>query len=350
MSAKLDGAIVMKCSKAQELFSSYLENTIQPPMAVALEQHLTECDRCKAEYGRFHATTVVLDELPEVEPPADLHAMIMARIKETRQATPARVKWWNIDWQSALTVRVPAKAIAGAAAVLLVFAVLTQFGPLHTVTANFVGAPRAAGPHIDDGTTVPAPLPTGFRTDSSANYISVGAGLSVGVRVDSQSASSTLYVMRLATSSATPVPLRVSILPRGVGSEEMALYKGSVSRDEEARVPVVVTRSPEQLTSDVAVIQWENGGQMVEEYVFLPSTFASFDPTSERAASISASGEGALEFLDRISAEYGAVILAPGKTVQSEERISVVARSIGAALGKAGMTSEMAGASVYVIE
>ena len=67
----------MKCGKAQELFSSYLEKTIQPPLGVAFEQHLAECARCKAAYDRFHATTIVLDELPMVQPPPDLHAIVM---------------------------------------------------------------------------------------------------------------------------------------------------------------------------------------------------------------------------------------------------------------------------------
>ncbi len=109
----------MKCGKAQELFSSYLEKTIQPPMGVVFEQHLEECAECKAAYDRFHATTVVLDELPMVEPPADMRAAVMARIEENRRQAPARVKWLHFDWQSVFTLRVPAKALAMGAATLL---------------------------------------------------------------------------------------------------------------------------------------------------------------------------------------------------------------------------------------
>src|SRR5665647_1122912 len=125
----------MKCARAQELFSGYLEKTIQPPMGVAFEQHLAECAHCKAEYNRFHATTVVLDELPEVEPPPDMHAVIMARIERARREAPGKVRWLHFDWQSVFTVRVPARALAMGGAMLLVLAMLVQLTPLHTTVS-----------------------------------------------------------------------------------------------------------------------------------------------------------------------------------------------------------------------
>lgn len=344
----------MKCTKAQELFSSYLENTVQPPMGVALEQHLAECDRCKAEYGRFHATTVVLDELPEVEPPADLHAMIMARVEEARRTTPSRVKWWSFDWQSALTVRVPAKAIAGCAAALLVLAVLAQFGPLHTVTASLLGGQRVTT-HINAEGTAPGPLPSGFKADSSAQYVAVGAGLSVGVRVDSKSASSTVYMMRLATPSDTPVQVQVSMLPSSERTIALKpFYKGSISRDQEAAVPIVVTQSSRGRIADVAVVRWTNADKTAEEYVFLPSAFGSVGGKAQVSAAVSASGQGAFDLLDQLSADYGAVILAPNTVSDSAERMSVDAGTVSDAIAEASkqaeLTSQLVGSSVYIVK
>lgn len=340
----------MKCTKAQELFSSYLENTIQPPMGVALEQHLAECDRCKAEYGRFHATTVVLDELPEVEPPADLHAMIMARIEETRRTAPSRVKWWHFDWQSAFTVRVPAKAIAGVAAALVAFVGLAQFGPLHTMTASLLGGQKAVSQPADDS-AVPGPLPIGFKSDSGTKYVPVGAGLSVGVRVDSKSASSTVYMMRFATSSQNPVRVQVSMMPSSGGAEVLKpLYKGSVSRDQEAVVPIVVTASGRGAIADVAVVTWTNAGKTSEEYVFLPSSFDSVGRRAAGTTAVAASAEGAFDVLDTISANQGAVILAPGTLSDSGARVSVSAGTVSDAIAQAGLTSKMVGASIYIVK
>jgi len=341
----------MKCTKAQELFSSYLENTIQPPMGVALEQHLAECDRCKAEYGRFHATTVVLDELSEVEPPADLHAMIMARVEEARRTAPSRVKWWNFDWQSAFTVRVPAKAIAGAAAAVLAFIGLAQFGPLHTMTASFFGGQRAVSHPVDD-TAVPGPLPIGFKTDFG-QYVAVGAGLSIGVRVDSRSDSSTVYMMRLQTSSKTPVQLQVSLMSSKAfrldeGAEADQLYKGTVSRDREAVVPVPVTQSGGNRGADVAVVKWVTDSGTKTEYVFLPCVLGSASHSTR-----SATGSPAF-VLNVLSADYGAVILAPGSLKDTDESVAVSGRTAFQAIShagrQAGMSVESLGSSIYVVK
>lgn len=343
----------MKCIKAQELFSSYLENTIQPPMGVALEQHLAECDRCKAEYGRFHATTVVLDELPEVEPPENLHAMIMARVEEARRTVPSRVKWWSFDWQSAFTVRVPAKAIAGFAAVVLAFVGMAQFGPLHTVTASLLGGQRIAATQINTEGTAPGPLPSGFKTDSSVRYVAVGSGLSIGVRVVSKSVSSSVYEMRLATHNEKPVQVQVSVLPsRDVRNKAMdalrPLYTGSVSRDQEAAVPVVVTQSGRERRSDVAVVKWTSNGRTVEEYVFLPSAFGSVERDTRVV-----SGAGT-SVLDELSADYGAVILAPGslKDTTMSARVDDLTAddAIAQASAQADLTSQLVGTSVYIIK
>lgn len=340
----------MKCNRAQELFSSYLENTIQPPMGVALEQHLAECDRCKAEYGRFHATTVVLDELPEVEPPADLHAMIMARVEEARRTAPSRIKWWNIDWQSALTVRVPAKALAGVTAALVAFVALAQFGPLHTVTASFLGGQRAGSQPTYDTTTVPVPLPQGFKPDSGMQYVAVGSGLSIGIRVDSTSASSTVYMMRLATPSKTPVQVEVSMLPSGRGSGETAIYKGFVSVDREAAKPVEVTQGGSGPLAEVAVVKWTHQGRTVEEYIFLPSAFGS----ANQQTGVSISGEGTFHLLNQLSAICGAVILVPGSLTDSAETVSVQSKTASDAIAQASrqaqLASQMVGSSVYILK
>ncbi len=340
----------MKCTKAQELFSSYLENTIQPPMGVALEQHLAECDRCKAEYGRFHATTVVLDELPAIEPPADLHAMIMARVEEARRTAPSRVKWWKIDWQSAFTVRVPAKAIAGAAAAIVAFVGLSQFTPLHTVTANFLGGQRAIV-QPDDSTTAPVPLPTGFKTDSATQYVAVGHSLSIGVRVDSASPISTVYMMRLATTSNEPVAVEVAMLSSsGDGSALRPLKKGTISRDKEAAVPVEVTQSTQEHIADVAVVTWTANGRTHQEYVFLPSAFGLPPPKTQ--ASIS--GRGTFDLLNQISAKYGSVILAPATLSEVPAQVSLTASNVTEAVEKASERVEMdtllVGPSIYVVK
>ena len=39
----------MKCDRAQEFFSDYLERTLDRPMAAALESHLHDCSACRED-------------------------------------------------------------------------------------------------------------------------------------------------------------------------------------------------------------------------------------------------------------------------------------------------------------
>ena len=61
----------MKCDKAQEFFSDYIDNTLDRPMTVALETHLSGCESCSADVAGLKQMWTVLDKVPQVEPPAD---------------------------------------------------------------------------------------------------------------------------------------------------------------------------------------------------------------------------------------------------------------------------------------
>ncbi len=109
----------MRCARVRDLFSSYLENEMDVPTSVQFEKHLAECNKCQADYDRFTAAVMVLDEVKEVDPPAGLHAAVMAGVEKTRRAVPSPVRWWQIDWQHVFTLRVPARAAAYAAVALV---------------------------------------------------------------------------------------------------------------------------------------------------------------------------------------------------------------------------------------
>jgi hypothetical protein len=64
----------MKCDKAQEFFSDYIESTLDRPMTVALEAHLNGCELCSADVASLRSMWTVLDKVPQVEPPADFVA------------------------------------------------------------------------------------------------------------------------------------------------------------------------------------------------------------------------------------------------------------------------------------
>lgn len=347
----------MKCAKAQELFSGYLEKTVQPPMGVAFEQHLAECAQCKAEYARFHATTVVLDELPQIEPPPDMHAAIMARVEQARRAAPSRVGWLHFDWQSVFTLRVPARALAMGAAMLLVSVMLFQLTPLHSITANFVGIQKHTKNLADDTGVAPMPMPWGVQTDSGAKYAEVGGGLAIGVRVDTSSPGSTVYVLRLGARSGQSVPVQVYLLSDGslndgVDSGDLTnmLYAGTVTTGHEAAVSMSVAQPCNGRRSQVAMVTWKSEGSSFSELVFVPWAFGSV----ASAASVSMADAGVSDVLAKLSADYGVVILAPGDAAAKTATVGVSAPTAGNAVAEmtrqAGLTSKKLGSSIYAVK
>jgi hypothetical protein len=90
----------MKCDKAQEFFSDYIENTLDRPMTVALESHLGGCESCRADVASLRSMWTVLDQVPQVEPPADFVWQVTSRLqnehlnrKEAERARP--LPWWK---------------------------------------------------------------------------------------------------------------------------------------------------------------------------------------------------------------------------------------------------------------
>jgi putative zinc finger protein len=90
----------MKCDKAQEFFSDYIESTLDEPMVVALETHLNGCEVCSADVADLRSMFTVLDKVPPVEPPADFVWRTTTRLqnellnrREAERAKP--LPWWK---------------------------------------------------------------------------------------------------------------------------------------------------------------------------------------------------------------------------------------------------------------
>jgi hypothetical protein len=74
----------MQCDRAQEFFSDYLEQTIDRPLAVAVEAHLAECAGCRRELEELQSACEMLSAMPEVEPPADGAWQVMRELQKLR--------------------------------------------------------------------------------------------------------------------------------------------------------------------------------------------------------------------------------------------------------------------------
>lgn len=111
----------MQCQQANELFSNYIERTLDPALTVSVDNHLVACAACREEVEGLRMLWTELVRMPVIETPGGLHAGIMsaldAQIADTaRETTVSRVPSFNWDLRHLFRPRTLAYA-----AVLIVF-------------------------------------------------------------------------------------------------------------------------------------------------------------------------------------------------------------------------------------
>ena len=73
----------MKCERAEELISEYIEGALDPAMSQVFEQHLVACASCRNEVEELRSVFALLDSgLPDVEPPPGFRAAVLNAIRE----------------------------------------------------------------------------------------------------------------------------------------------------------------------------------------------------------------------------------------------------------------------------
>lgn len=77
----------MKCLRAEELFSDYVEATLAIPLRLDLEDHLESCRECASLLESFREVINVMGTLPAAQPSAELVERILT---STRPKLPAR--------------------------------------------------------------------------------------------------------------------------------------------------------------------------------------------------------------------------------------------------------------------
>jgi len=329
----------MKCARARNLFSKYLENELDVETCVEFEQHLTECSSCKVEYGRFNVAVMMLDEMPEVDPPAGFHEGVMARIQNARNAAPKPVKWWQIDWQYVFPLRVPARAAALGVAALLFMAVLVQTTPVGTGVMNLLGLQRASTSSIgEDPVTAPS---WSLRTPDVA-YSMNGTGLSIGVtsKIDE---SMRVYDLRLQAKGNRAVKFTIEAGDR--------TYSGSLVRNQDSVISVPVDASKELV---VARLKWNHNGENHSRYVFLPRKFDS--KAHAKRLNLKFDRMTIYDILRTVSKKYGVVVLASGNLKKYVPFAEVVSGNPAEALysgveeSGANMKQDVLGPSIYIVE
>jgi hypothetical protein len=78
----------MSCGKYQSQFNDYLDGDLSLRKREKLQYHLKECLGCYRKWSSLHKTREILQQLPTLDPPEHLSAVVMARLKNRRLHRP----------------------------------------------------------------------------------------------------------------------------------------------------------------------------------------------------------------------------------------------------------------------
>lgn len=180
--AHINKEATMSCDEVWDLLSVYADGEATPEETAMVENHIAVCADCARDLKFMQSTALVLQDAPEVEPPADLREAIFAATinRPTLQERFAAAVRRTL---SPVPVRYGTVAAAGAAAALAAFIFTHQPEPL----TNPVEYRPIQPPVVADrpAVTLPAPaaphvtLPTAPRraaqttTENAANIAPV---------------------------------------------------------------------------------------------------------------------------------------------------------------------------------
>lgn len=94
----------MECGDANEQFGSLIDGACPPEVRESLDEHLLDCQACRAELEALRATTGGLAGPSDVEVPAGLWPAIESRLDSPESTTSARVRRRRRPWAIAAGV------------------------------------------------------------------------------------------------------------------------------------------------------------------------------------------------------------------------------------------------------
>jgi len=80
----------MSCSRMENKILGYVDGRLKESERLEMEKHLSTCAACRLRVNEFRAVTVLLDELPLIEPSSAFDIRVHARVA----AEPTKQSWW----------------------------------------------------------------------------------------------------------------------------------------------------------------------------------------------------------------------------------------------------------------
>jgi hypothetical protein len=126
----------VQCRRAKRLFSPYLDGAVTGTEMLALQQHLSECGACEAEYQGLRRTQQLVAGLGRVKAPEDLGLRL--RVAISREAARAKRPYEGllVRMENALREHI-VPAMAGFATAVIIFGIaMVYFVAPSTLQAN----------------------------------------------------------------------------------------------------------------------------------------------------------------------------------------------------------------------
>jgi len=126
----------VQCRRAKRLFSPYLDGAVTGTEMLALQQHLSECEACEAEYQGLRRTQQLVSGLGRVKAPEDLGLRL--RVAISREAARAKRPYEGllVRMENALREHI-VPAMAGFATAVIIFGIaMVYFVAPSTLQAN----------------------------------------------------------------------------------------------------------------------------------------------------------------------------------------------------------------------
>ncbi len=88
----------MRCEQVKSVLNELIEGTLSEPMRQQVQRHLELCGECQREFRLMQGIWRGLSAMPEVVPPADLHARIMTHVRANTRLREAQPRGGLFRW------------------------------------------------------------------------------------------------------------------------------------------------------------------------------------------------------------------------------------------------------------
>jgi|GEM_PF-2195938 len=345
----------MKCERARELFSDYLEGNIEDALTISLRGHLDECPDCRDEFEGFKQTWGLLGSLPEVDPPVNLrHDLVMRLVRaQHEEQMRSRQTTFGSAWAQMFTRLVPARAIAIACAGAALAAMFINLPNLVRETGSSINAPETARLEqlTQSNRQAEAQLLTAYETTIKERWRNrplQSNTLWVSVATLEQGEQRAVYRITLSINpnaviegATARLATKVYLLPErpdhlvSLDDETMQkaqlMWEGNVVLDQPAALhwPVYYTsRGP---GASKLLVTWTFRKRDFAKIIYIPTRRPGEGSTASSEFSpgdwFSTIGGDLYTMLDRVSQDFGVVIIANAQLHSESPTILLTATS-----------------------